>query len=64
VRECLGWAATWSNLYVEEEIVGNRFKIDGGKQGMKISWQITGIRNDHQANKTRVKIERETLYLW
>jgi hypothetical protein len=51
-------------LYVEEEIVGSRFKIDGGKQGMKISWQITGIRKDHQANKTRVKIERETLYLW
>jgi hypothetical protein len=47
------------NLYIEEEIVGNSFKIAGGKHGMKVSWQITGIRKDPWASKNRVKIEEE-----
>ena len=30
------------NLYIAEEISGNRFKIAGGKAGSKVSWQVTG----------------------
>jgi hypothetical protein len=34
------------NLYVSEEEHDNHFSIAGGVPGGKISWQITGIRND------------------
>ncbi len=34
------------NLYVAEEISGNRFVLAGGEPGMKVSWQVTGIRHD------------------
>ena len=48
------------NLYIEEEINSkNRFKIAGGKHGMKVSWQVTGIRQDHWANANRVKVEQD-----
>ena len=29
-----------------QEIAGNRFLIAGGRPGMKVSWQVTGIRKD------------------
>jgi hypothetical protein len=37
-------------LHIAEEIVRNRFTIAGGKAGMKVSWQVTGIRQDAWAN--------------
>jgi hypothetical protein len=33
-------------LYIAEELANNRFKISGGMAGMKVSWQVTGIRQD------------------
>lgn len=45
------------NLYVAEEISNNRFKIAGGRPGIKVSWQVTGIRQDAYANKHRVPVE-------
>jgi len=61
------------NLYIAEEIsdgVANdsnsssgsnnnnsRFKIAGGTSGMKVSWQVTGIRQDPWANAHRIKVE-------
>lgn len=33
-------------VYIAQEISANRFKIAGGKAGMKVSWQVTGIRQD------------------
>ncbi|MGC2474320.1 MAG: hypothetical protein WA485_08290 [Candidatus Sulfotelmatobacter sp.] len=47
------------NLYVAEEISGNRFKIAGGKPGAKVSWQITGIRQDAYAKAHRIKVEED-----
>lgn len=47
------------NLYIAEEIAGNRFKIAGGKPGSKVSWQVTGIRADAYANAHRVQVEEE-----
>jgi hypothetical protein len=44
-------------IYVAEEISGNRFKIAGGKAGMKASWQVTGIRKDPYANAHRSPVE-------
>jgi hypothetical protein len=49
--------ASGPNLYIEEEISNNHFKIAGGKQGMKVSWQVTGIRKDPWANANRIKVE-------
>ncbi|MGH7597743.1 MAG: beta strand repeat-containing protein [bacterium] len=47
------------NLYIAEEITNNRFKIDGGTTGMKVSWQVTGIRKDPFAEKYRIPVEEE-----
>jgi hypothetical protein len=45
------------NLYIAEEISDNRFKIAGGTSGMKVSWQVTGIRQDPFANANRIPVE-------
>ena len=39
-------------VYVAEEVVGNRFTI-GGKPGTKVFWQVTGERQDVSAEITR-----------
>src|SRR5262249_41810352 len=49
--------APGSNLYVAEEIHDNRFKIAGGKAGMKVSWLVTGVRHDPYANAHRIPVE-------
>jgi hypothetical protein len=38
---------------------GNRFKIAGGTSGMKVSWQVTGIRKDPWANANRIQVEED-----
>jgi hypothetical protein len=45
------------NLYIAEEISGNQFRIAGGGAGMKVSWQVTGIRQDAYANAYRIPVE-------
>lgn len=45
------------NLYIAEEVTGNRFKISGGKPSGKVSWQVTGIRQDAYANAHRIAVE-------
>ena len=47
------------NLFIAEEVENNRFKIAGGAPGMKVSWQVSGIRQDPYANKNRIKIEEQ-----
>ncbi|MGA2391456.1 MAG: hypothetical protein ABSF97_21035 [Candidatus Sulfotelmatobacter sp.] len=47
------------NLYIAEEISGNRFKIAGGKAGAKVSWQVTGVRQDAYAKAHRIKVEED-----
>ena len=51
---CIGGFA---QVYIDEEIAGNQFKIAGGKAGLKVSWQVTGIRQDPFANANRVQVE-------
>ena len=45
------------DLHVSEEIASNRFRIAGGKPGSKVSWQVTGIRQDAYANAHRIPVE-------
>lgn len=47
------------NLHIAKEVSDNRFKIAGGKPGGKVSWQVTGIRQDAYANVHRVAVEEE-----
>ncbi len=44
--------------YVKEEIKDNRFTI-AGDPGAKVSWQVTGTRQDAYAEKHRLKVEEE-----
>jgi hypothetical protein len=34
------------NLHIYEEVNGSEFSIAGGPAGLKVSWQVTGIRQD------------------
>jgi hypothetical protein len=47
------------NLYIAEEVSGNRFKIAGGAAGMKVSWQVTGVRQDAYMRAHPMKVEVE-----
>jgi hypothetical protein len=47
------------NLYIAEEVSGNRFKIAGGTAGMKVSWQVTGVRQDAYMRAHPMKVEVE-----
>ena len=49
--------APMGNLYIAQEIQDNRFQIAGGKAGLKVSWQVTGIRQDPYANTYRILVE-------
>jgi len=53
---CIGGFAP---VYVSEEISTNQFKIAGGTAGMKVSWQVTGIRQDAYANDHRIQVEED-----
>lgn len=47
------------NLHVAEEIADNRFVIAGGSAGQKVSWQVTGIRQDAYAIAHRIPVEED-----
>ena len=47
------------SLYIAEEISDNQFKIAGGKSGMKVSWQVTGVRHDPYAVANRIRVEED-----
>jgi hypothetical protein len=44
-------------LFIKDELKGNCFRIAGGKRGQRVSWQITGIRQDSYANAHRIPTE-------
>jgi hypothetical protein len=45
--------------YVAEEVKENKFKVAGGKPGMKVSWQVSGVRQDLYARDHRIVVEEE-----
>ncbi len=45
------------DLYVAKKVSGNSFMIAGGKPGMEVSWQVTGIRIDAYAKAHRIVSE-------
>src|SRR5262249_18462889 len=52
---CIGGFAP---VYVADEVHHNRFKIAGGRAGLKVSWQVTGIRHDAYADAHRIPVEK------
>ncbi|HNX49779.1 MAG TPA: hypothetical protein PKL08_06430 [Thermoanaerobaculaceae bacterium] len=53
---CIGGFAP---VYVAAEIASNRFTIAGGRPGLKVSWQVTGVRRDAYAEAHRIVVEQE-----
>jgi hypothetical protein len=53
---CLGGA---SPIYVAREISNNQFVIAGGRPGLKVSWQVKGVRHITYANSHRIEVEKE-----
>jgi hypothetical protein len=53
---CVGGFAP---VYISQEISGNAFRIGGGRPGQKVSWQVTGIRQDPFARAHRIIPEEE-----
>jgi hypothetical protein len=53
---CVGGYAP---VYVASKVSGNEFRIAGGRAGLEISWQVTGIRHDAYANAHRIPVEEE-----
>jgi hypothetical protein len=45
------------NLFIAEEIKDHRFRIAGGSAGLKVSWQVTGVRRDPWAEANPIRIE-------
>jgi hypothetical protein len=45
------------DLYISKEISNSSFEISGGSPNMKVSWQVTGIRDDNYAKTNPVTVE-------
>ncbi|MDX2005153.1 MAG: hypothetical protein SFU83_07735 [Meiothermus sp.] len=50
---------SFAQAIVKEEIRDNRFVIQTDKPGVKVSWHVTGIRNDPYAAQNRIQVEVE-----
>jgi len=53
---CVGKPA---QVYIEQEITHNQFRIAGGAPGMKVCWVVTGVRNDAYAQSHPLNVEVE-----
>jgi hypothetical protein len=48
-----------SSVYISKEISNGSFGIAGGLPGQRISWMVTGIRQDAFANAHRIPVEED-----
>jgi len=53
---CIGGFA---QVYIAEEVQNNQFKIGGGSPGLKVSWQVTGVRKDPYAEMNRIPVVQD-----
>ena len=49
----------FAQAIIKEEVSGNRFTIQTDKPNVKVSWQVTGVRDDAWANAHRIVPEVE-----
>lgn len=50
---------TFAQAIVKQEIADNHFVIQTDKPNVKVSWQVTGIRQDAYANAHRIPVEQD-----
>ena len=50
---------TFAQAIVGKEIVDGEFEIHTDKPGVKVSWQVTGIRQDAWANANRIPVSED-----
>ncbi len=55
----LGGGTEWVNARIAREISGNAFVLQTSAPQTKVSWQVTGIRQDAWANAHRIAVEEE-----
>ncbi len=48
---------SFSRAMIAKKIVDNKFLIKTEEPNIEVSWQVTGIRHDHFANKNRIPVE-------
>lgn len=53
---CIGG---YAQVYIQHEVADHQFKIAGGYDGLKVSWQVTGIRKDAYAEAYPIEVEIE-----
>ena len=51
--------ASASDLFISEEVTNNQFRIAGGVAGLKVSWQVTGVRSDRAVLLRPFKVEQD-----
>jgi len=44
----------FAQAIISKEVANNQFEINTDKPGVKVSWQVTGVRNDKYAQKHRI----------
>ncbi|WP_222166627.1 collagen-like domain-containing protein [Edaphocola aurantiacus] len=54
----------FAQAIVAQEVSGNEFRIQTNQPGIKVSWQVTGVRHDKYANAHRVvpEVEKEAQF--
>jgi tRNA/tmRNA/rRNA uracil-C5-methylase (TrmA/RlmC/RlmD family) len=55
----IGSGDNWSRARVSKEVIGNSFIIQTDIPQTKVSWQVTGIRQDAYAEAHRIQVEEE-----
>src|SRR5690606_30826031 len=48
---------TFAQAIVKEELNGNAFVVQTNQPNVKVSWQVTGVRQDKFAEAHRVEVE-------
>jgi hypothetical protein len=49
----------FAQLYIGEKITANQFRIAGGRAGLEVSWQVTGVRRDAYAKMHPLVVESD-----
>ena len=52
-----GFSPVYIAMEIESSVNAQQFAIAGGTPGLKVSWQVTGIRHDAWANQNRIPTE-------
>lgn len=47
------------DLHVARELSGGAFEIAGGKEGLRVCWQVTGVRKDPIARADPLRVEQD-----